>query len=197
MNTATTREQLLNHAQILIRQRGYNGFSYRDLAEHVGVKTASIHYYFPTKEDLLLEVVSDYAARVSANINAIDESLSAKDQLDRYAQLFANAPSDQICLCGTLAADLASLSERSRQTLQAFYRVHEAWLAKVMARAQVDGTLKTSGDCESDGRWLFAAFQGGLMSSRLFQNASRLNDVMASVQVSGPTGQPDAHPAAA
>jgi len=197
MNTATTREQLLNHAQILIRQRGYNGFSYRDLAEHVGVKTASIHYYFPTKEDLLLEVVSDYAARVSANINAIDESLSAKDQLDRYAQLFANAPSDQICLCGTLAADLASLSERSRQTLQAFYRVHEAWLAKVMARAQVDGTLKTSGDCESDGRWLFAAFQGGLMSSRLFQNASRLNDVMASVQVSGPTAQPDAHPAAA
>jgi TetR/AcrR family transcriptional repressor of nem operon len=197
MNTATTREQLLNHAQILIRQRGYNGFSYRDLAEHVGVKTASIHYYFPTKEDLLLEVVNDYAARVSANINAIDETLSAKDQLDRYAQLFANAPSDQICLCGTLAADLASLSERSRQTLQAFYRVHEAWLAKVMARAQVDGTLKTSGDCESDGRWLFAAFQGGLMSSRLFQNASRLNDVMASVQVSGPTAQPDAHPAAA
>ena len=197
MNTATTREQLLNHAQILIRQRGYNGFSYRDLAEHVGVKTASIHYYFPTKEDLLLEVVNDYAARVSANINAIDESLSAKDQLDRYAQLFANAPSDQICLCGTLAADLASLSERSRHTLQAFYRVHEAWLAKVMARAQVDGTLKTSGDCESDGRWLFAAFQGGLMSSRLFQNASRLNDVMASVQVSGPTAQPDAHPAAA
>jgi len=197
MNTATTREQLLNHAQILIRQRGYNGFSYRDLAEHVGVKTASIHYYFPTKEDLLLEVVNDYAARVSANINAIDESLSAKDQLDRYAQLFANAPSDQICLCGTLAADLASLSERSRQTLQAFYRVHEAWLAKVMARARVDGTLKTSGDCESDGRWLFAAFQGGLMSSRLFQNASRLNDVMASVQVSGPTAQPDAHPAAA
>ncbi len=197
MNTATTREQLLNHAQILIRQRGYNGFSYRDLAEHVGVKTASIHYYFPTKEDLLLEVVNDYAARVSANINAIDESLTAKEQLDRYAQLFANAPSDQICLCGTLAADLASLSERSRQTLQAFYRLHEAWLAKVMARAQVDGTLKATGDCESDGRWLFAAFQGGLMSSRLFQNASRLNDVMASVQVAGPVAEPGAHPAAA
>jgi len=197
MNTATTREQLLNHAQILIRQRGYNGFSYRDLAEHVGVKTASIHYYFPTKEDLLLEVVSDYAARVSANINAIDETLSAKEQLDRYVQLFSNSPSDQICLCGTLAADLASLSERSRQTLQAFYRVHEAWLAKVMARAQADGTLKTSGDCESDGRWLFAAFQGGLMSSRLFQNASRLNDVMASVQVERPVGQPDAQSATA
>src|SRR5690606_22091844 len=45
MNAATTREQLVCHAQALIRQRGYNGFSYRDLAEHVGVKTASIHYY--------------------------------------------------------------------------------------------------------------------------------------------------------
>ena len=192
-----TRARILEHAAQLIYAHGVRATNNDAIRAATGISGSQLTHYFPTKEDLLLEVVSDYAARVSANINAIDESLSAKDQLDRYAQLFANAPSDQICLCGTLAADLASLSERSRQTLQAFYRVHEAWLAKVMARAQIDGTLKASGDCESDGRWLFAAFQGGLMSSRLFQNASRLNDVMASVQVAGPVAEPDAHPAAA
>ena len=43
----TVREQLLDHAQILLMTRGYNGFSYRDLSTLVGVKTSSIHYYFP------------------------------------------------------------------------------------------------------------------------------------------------------
>ncbi len=54
---STTRELLLAHAEKLIRTRGCNGFSYRDLAEHVGVKTSSIHYYFPGKDDLLYEAV--------------------------------------------------------------------------------------------------------------------------------------------
>jgi TetR/AcrR family transcriptional repressor of nem operon len=44
MKTQPVREQLLEHTLILIRQRGCNGFSYRDLAELVGVKTSSIHY---------------------------------------------------------------------------------------------------------------------------------------------------------
>ena len=59
-SSANTRDQLLAHAEKLIRTRGCNGFSYRDLAEHVGVKTSSIHYYFPGKDDLLYEAVEAY-----------------------------------------------------------------------------------------------------------------------------------------
>ena len=51
MKTQSVREQLLAHALELIQRRGYNGFSYRDLAELVGVKTSSIHYYFPYSGD--------------------------------------------------------------------------------------------------------------------------------------------------
>lgn len=180
--TATTREQLISHAQVLIRERGYNGFSYRDLAEQVGVKTASIHYYFPSKDDLLLEALNDYAAKSMAVMRAIDESLPAKERLDRYAQRFIDSPSGQICMCGMLSADLASVPEPVRQSLQGFYRMHETWLAKVMADGVQDGTLKSSGDAQADGRWLYAAFQGALMGSRLFQNSSRLKDIVASVQ---------------
>jgi len=184
MSTATTREQLLGHAQALIRQRGYNGFSYRDLAERVGVKTASIHYYFPCKDDLLIEAIDCYAAQVSALLHGIDDTLPARERLDRYAALFQGQPTDQVCLCGMLAADFASLSERARQSLQAFFRMHESWLARLMADGARDGTLKSSGDPEADGRWLFAAFQGALMGSRLFQDQVRLRDVVAAAQCS-------------
>lgn len=182
-NTASTREQLLGHALALIRQRGYNGFSYRDLADQVGVKTASIHYYFPCKDDLLVEVINRYAERGTSHLQAIDTALSAKERLDRYAALLSGAPSDQVCLCGMLAADLASLSDRARQTVQAFFLMEESWLAKVVADGQRDGTLNWSGDPETAGRYLFAAFQGALMGARLFQRPARLQDVVASVQV--------------
>ncbi|WP_438876632.1 TetR/AcrR family transcriptional regulator, partial [Bacillus cereus group sp. BC7] len=56
----TVREQILDHAITLMMLRGYNGFSYRDLSDLVGVKTSSIHYYFPSKDDLVLEAVSVY-----------------------------------------------------------------------------------------------------------------------------------------
>ncbi|MCD0504501.1 TetR/AcrR family transcriptional regulator [Bordetella petrii] len=182
MNTATTREQLVGHAQALIRQRGYNGFSYRDLADRVGVKTASIHYYFPCKDDLLIEAIDNYAATVTGLVHGIDGALPAKERLDRYAALFEGGPADQVCMCGMLAADFASLSDRARLSLQGFFRMHETWLSKVIADGQQDGTLRWAGSPEAGGRCLFAAFQGALMGSRLFQNQARLHDVVASVQ---------------
>ena len=183
MNTAaTTREQLIEHAQCLIQRRGYNGFSYRDLAEHVGVKTASIHYYFPAKDDLLVEVVDQYTTQVRGVLQGIDTSLPAKDRLCRYASLFQNGPNDRICLCGMLAADFASLSDRARQSVQAFFRLHENWLAAVVAAGVQDGSLQSSGDTQADGRWLFAAFQGALMAARLFQDPQRLREMVDVIQ---------------
>ena len=81
----TTRELLLAHAEKLIRTRGCNGFSYRDLAEHVGVKTSSIHYYFPGKDDLLYEAVEAYSARALGAVRGIDpETGHHFDDTKRY-----------------------------------------------------------------------------------------------------------------
>jgi len=182
VSTGSTREQIVAHAQTLIRQRGYNGFSYRDLAEHVGVKTASIHYYFPQKDDLLIEALNDYSSRTMQLINGIDESLPAAARLDRYAQMLAGGPRDQVCMCGMLAADFASVSDRVRAALQAFFRVHETWLTKVLTDGARDGSLKPCVDPQAEARTLFASFQGALLASRLFQTPERIFDVVAGIE---------------
>ena len=105
METNTTvREQILDHAITLIMLRGYNGFSYRDLSSLVGVKTSSIHYYFPSKDDLVLEAVNEYSKGVLNAIHAIDTSLPADAKLSKYGKLFGRTlgDGDQICLCGCL-----------------------------------------------------------------------------------------------
>lgn len=184
MDKNTVREALLEHAQTLLMTRGYNAFSYRDLAELVGVKTSSIHYYFPAKEDLALEAVNAYSADLMSSVYAIDSSAPADKKLDRYAKVFGRilGGGNQICLCGMLAADIESLPDKVRQAVQAYFKANENWLAKVLAEGEAQDTLDVGGKPEAAARTLYAAFQGSLLASRLFQVRARLEEIADSVR---------------
>src|SRR3546814_14364568 len=95
-------------------------------------------------------------------MQGIDTALSAKERLDRYAALFEGTPTDQVCLCGMLAADFASLSDRARPSLQGFFRMHENWLAQFLADRQRAGTLWWPGNPPTGGRSLVEAVQAPL-----------------------------------
>jgi TetR/AcrR family transcriptional regulator, transcriptional repressor for nem operon len=183
--TTTVREQILDHAITLIMLRGYNGFSYRDLSNLVGVKTSSIHYYFPSKDDLVLEAVSVYSDAVFNALQSIEASLPADAKLSKYAKSFGKTlgDGDQICLCGMLAADIESVPDNIRQAVQAFFKANESWLAKVLMQGVREQTLAVNGKPENAARALFAAFQGSVLASRLFQTKTRLQDVEATVRI--------------
>jgi TetR/AcrR family transcriptional repressor of nem operon len=179
--TSTVREQIVDHAITLMMLRGYNGFSYRDLSELVGVKTSSIHYYFPSKDDLVLEAVNEYSRQVFEQLKTIDPGQPADAKLSQYAKLFGRTlgDGDQICLCGMLAADIETLPDTVRQAVQAFFKANESWLAKVLAQGASEGTLAVNGNPENAARAMFAAFQGSVIASRLFHTKARLEDVEA------------------
>ena len=183
-SSANTRDQLLAHAEKLIRTRGCNGFSYRDLAEHVGVKTSSIHYYFPGKDDLLYEAVEAYSARALAALRAIDQSLP-RARLEAYLSLMESRACDsgELCLGGMLAAEVMTLPDRVRGALQGFFRAHEAWLARVLAEGKAQGTLKFNGTAESAGRAVFATVQGCMLVSRLFQQPPAFCEAIGALYV--------------
>ena len=188
MSTSSTRDQLIAHARRLIQTRGYNGFSYRDLANLVGIKTASIHYYFPQKEDLLLAVVDDYRAHWRNNLLALPEDATAAQRLRCYFDLCERAirEADGVTLGSALAADLMSLPESVRRQLQDFYRANEAWLADVLAQGNRDGSLPTHVDPESAAQALYAAVQGALISNRLFDKENRRNCLLAILKIVEP-----------
>ena len=181
---STVREQVLEHAITLMMLRGYHGFSYKDLSSLVGVKTSSIHYYFPSKDDLVLEAVSRYSTDVIGAVNAIDAELPANLQLKKYTALFGRTlgDGDQICLCGMLASDIGTLPESVREAVQAFYRANEQWLARLLTKGMSEGTLVAQGKPEASARTLYAAYQGSVLASRLFQTKARLQDVEATWQ---------------
>ena len=65
MIEAPAREQILDAAEKRARMAGYHGFSFRDVAEDVGIKSSSVHYHFPTKGDLCEALARRYTVRAA------------------------------------------------------------------------------------------------------------------------------------
>ncbi|AOB30254.1 TetR family transcriptional regulator [Bordetella sp. H567] len=181
MDTETTRTQIMQHAERLIEERGCNGFSYRDLASLIGIKTSSIHYYFPQKEDLLLAVVQRYHTRWQAAERAIDAGLRADAKLRAYVDVHRQAfgGTGRICLAAALAADSASLPDGVRQAVRHFYRANEDWLVRVLEQGAGERSLQVPSDVRAAARSMFAALQGSLVGARLFKNSERVDDLLA------------------
>ncbi|MGH8788656.1 MAG: TetR/AcrR family transcriptional regulator [Cupriavidus necator] len=175
MKTQSVREQLLEHTLVLIRRRGFNGFSYRDLAELVGVKTSSIHYYFPAKEDLVQEAVKEYSARLAERIRSIDTSLPVTEQAAIYLAPFrASCGSDQICLCGMLSTETLCLPESVHKMLQGFFLMNEQWLAGLLERAQPQRSTPFPVPPARLAQVVFGSLQSGLIAARLFGTSDRV-----------------------
>jgi TetR/AcrR family transcriptional repressor of nem operon len=126
------REQLEQAATDAIKKDGLRGISFRTLADEVGVKSASVHYHFPTKADLAQAVVVRYAEAFATELDAIERretGLLAK--LEALVGLFeATFAADDFCLCGMLAAEVSSLDEPTRAALNRFFGGTETWLKR-------------------------------------------------------------------
>lgn len=180
-----TRDAILDVVEELIETRGYNGFSYSDIAERIGIRKASIHYHFATKADAGAASVARYAERIE---EAIGDALASPSPdywaiLDAYVQPFAAFADSgsRICLCGALGGEFGALPEPIQARVAAFFREHEAWLAQLFAAGRDDGAFAFAGDPIVLSKTYFCAFQGALMVQRATGDPSQLRDCMRSL----------------
>ena len=124
------RERILDAAERLARHGGYYGFSFRDVAAGVGVKSASIHHHFPTKEDLATALASRYRARFLDSLGDPGDS----GALDRLVAGYraATGADDQMCLCGLLGAEADALPAVVGEAVQGFFRANVDWPARAL-----------------------------------------------------------------
>ncbi|MGO4307685.1 TetR/AcrR family transcriptional regulator [Cupriavidus sp. RAF12] len=176
MKTQPVREQLLEHASVLIRRRGYNGFSYRDLADLVGVKTSSIHYYFPSKDDLVLEVVRLYRESLSARLQSIETDMPLAEQARQYIQPLRNGiEGGQVCLAGMLSAEVMALPESVRALLKEHFSMNEAWITGLLKRAESERGRPYPVPPQALAKVLYGAIQNGLITARMSGSTDRLD----------------------
>ena len=177
MSGRDTRRELLDLAETLVRTRGYNGFSYRDLAEQIGIKTASIHYHFPTKGDLgeaLIENEREVFARNLAQLDAAEKD--PRRRLERFIQLFQASTigcDNRMCLGAMLAVEQETLPDAVRQAVRQLFAANEEWLAKLLEEGRKARQFRFKGSADVAARSLFSSLEGALLIARAFHDTGR------------------------
>lgn len=148
------RTQILDAAERRARTGGYNGFSFRDIATDVGIKSASVHYHFPSKEDLGEALADRYIENIMERLGEPD-GLKPIDAFDRIAQLFltSHEVDDLMCLCGVFSAEAAILPNTVRVPVDRFFRNLIDWFAQPL-------------EDKDEAEIAVAALEGGLIISR-------------------------------
>ena len=119
-----TAERVVDAAEGLVQQHGYNGFSYDDVAQLVGIKKPSIHHHFPKKGELVAVVAQRYTHRFREELLSIEgQHAKAPDRLTAYAALFERtfAKDRRLCVCGMLGAESDSLPDAVVSEVERFF----------------------------------------------------------------------------
>ena len=170
----TTRTGLLRNATQIVRKAGSASLNFRDLGHSVGVKSSTVHYYFPTKADLLREIAGEYTAAFIAMLDQrTRDSRSFKQDMLALVDLFVGAQGQRLsCLCGMLATEAELLDPKVRSTVNDFFAKLQDWIVQ---RAKARDTRRPAG--LSPARFadlLVSLLEGSLLLSRLEAHKSSL-----------------------
>lgn len=157
-----TRERLLQETETLVRTRGYAAFSYADLSERVGIRKASIHHHFRTKEDLGAALIDSYLVKFEAALDQVlKDERRAMPRLRRYAAFFTDSMRDGMMpLCGALSAEAFTLPASMQQRVRTFFEMHRAWLRTVLEDGVKQQELRAGLDVPETATLILSALEG-------------------------------------
>jgi TetR/AcrR family transcriptional repressor of nem operon len=174
-----TAQRILDIAERLVQTRGFNGFSYADIAGPLRITKASLHYHFPAKAVLGRRLIERYEKNFLAALAAIDRTGSdARQKLRRYAAIYGDVlRADRMCLCGMLAAEFSTLPKAMRAPMRHFFDENERWLAAVLERGRKARQLGFSGPAREVARALVGSLEGAMMIARSYGEPARFQVV--------------------
>ena len=130
------KREIINVACEALQRGGVNGFSFRDLAETVGIKSSSVHYHFRNKNELFKAIVEEFRNSMSVNLGEIDNKTSSlKEAVLALVEIFEGVlDQGKFCVCGMLAADQKHLDEGVIEELNLTFNGLEGWLVNTIEK---------------------------------------------------------------
>lgn len=181
-----TREAILQSARTTVETHGFTALSFRDLASAVGVKSASVHYHFPTKSDLAEALVD----RRCADQEEFFEDLFARTQnyeelIKGYIAMFRSGfdGGNRMCLCGVMSAEVSGLPDRVRAEISRFKDLNIDWISKML---RVRHPRMGSETLRQRAFAIYASLEGAqLIAHGLGGNAHAFDEIVEAYAASG------------
>ncbi len=183
---ADTASRILDVAERLMQTRGFNGFSYADVAMELKITTASLHYHFRGKAELGEALINRYATRFATALEGIDDrGGDAQAKLEAYARIYADVLRHRrMCLCGILAAEYDTLPKPMREAVVRFFDQNEAWLTGVLELGVREETLRLAGSAANAARAIVSGLEGAMLIARPYGDVDRFEAAAAQLLTS-------------
>ena len=180
----TTQQKLIDSARYLIQTRGYNGFSYADVAEQVQMRKASIHHHFPAKSDLAKAVVEQSRAVIVEQTRTLDSAaFDPEAQLRMYTGYWEKCIADAsapFCVAGMLASELPTLPADLAMEDRAHLRCEMNWLEIVLTKGAQLGRFQLQGSARQEAEAFMALVYGAMLAARAYGDPKVFGDIVAS-----------------
>ncbi len=180
--TSSTAEEILASVRALIVSGGYNGFSYADIADVVGIRKPSIHHHFPTKAQLVTALVAGYRKEAETGIANLEHALPGPlDQLRAYTGYWKSCIGDAsapFCICALLANELPVLPPEVVVEVRAHFRFLSAWLASVFERGAAQGVFDLNATPRAEAETFMATMHGAMLSARAYGDTGIFGAIM-------------------
>lgn len=166
---SNTPRAILDLAESMLQDKGFNGFSYAHIAAELGVKNAAIHYHFHSKEELGCAVVQRYRDRFQLWVNnARVKDLPPLEKLDWFFGIYTNmrANKGKVCLAGSLETDFNAIPESMRKQTQSMTSEMLTWLEGTLNEGRDAGVFQFNGDAANKAALVLSSMQGGLQIAR-------------------------------
>jgi len=172
-----TRSEIIRLAGELIRSIGYNSFSYADISKKLDIKNAAIHYYFPSKSDLGVEVIKE-------NLIAFNEltekwkSLDYKRQFTKYIHMHDSfIKKSWVCVVGSLAPSYDTLPENMQEELVGLVNTILEWLTELLEKGRESKVFSFRETPRTKAFMIHSALLSSLQMNKVLKN-----DVYKSIQ---------------
>jgi len=177
-----TKTALLNSAENAARRLGFDGFSYADLAEDVGIRKASIHHHFPSKAKLSLALMRRYHdnfREVCTKINAQFETGGAR--LAGLIKQYKSGSDDgkQLCLCASFSASRDSLPPDVVQQISLFRAMVVEWMTRAFEKGQDDGSIAGVTNPALEAASTMSLLEGAQLAARTEENPFLFDNAIA------------------
>lgn len=183
--TSTTFDDILDCAQTLIMKGGYNGFSYADIAEVVGIRKASIHHHFPSKSDLVCALISRYRTDAREGFEQLEAVTSdPHEQLRLYLGYWEKCLLDgtaPICICALLAGELPVLPTEIATEVRLHFEALSNFLTGILERGADSGALHLANTPSAEAEAFMATVHGGMLSARVGNDPKLFGTITAAL----------------
>lgn len=179
---SNTSDAILACTRKLIANGGYNGFSYADIAEVVGIRKPSIHHHFPTKVDLVKALLGEYRREAEEGFRNLGSAIpDPLEQLRAYIGYWGTCLTDAsapFCVCALLASELPALPDEVALEVRAYFRFLSGWLTSVLDLGQQQGVISLHDTARVEAEAFMATVHGAMLSSRAYGDADIFVTIM-------------------